>query len=82
MPDQKPSEGRIVHIFSRYQEGVEPIGIGPYAAIVTYVWDDTSISAEAFPTHKITLPFGEPIPFNDGNLDKDVQVWWQWPERV
>jgi hypothetical protein len=80
---QKPSVGRIIHVYSRYQKDVEPIGIGPYPAIVCKVMDDGStILVQAFPTLKIALLPNDEIPYTDENGNEGRYLWWAWPERV
>lgn len=46
---QKPTIGRIVHVFSKEMAQFPPNGVGPYAAIITAVHSDAEIDVHAFP---------------------------------
>ena len=80
---QRPSVGRIVHVYHRDHEGLSPAGIGPYAAIVTWVYDESKkIDCETFGRSRPNIPWGGPISYTDGGENKDRIVWWEWPPRV
>lgn len=74
---QKPTVGRIVHVFSRGHDYV-----GPYAAIVTRVLDgDEVIDCTLFtPWHAATRLTR--IPFSDHDGNDGREMWWDWPERA
>lgn len=80
---QKPSVGRIVHVFCRSLEYGSFMGIGPYPAIVLKVHaDGVSICAQAFPAQKLSLDWSLPVPFSDKDGNEGRDLWWEWPERV
>ena len=78
-----PNIGRIVHFYDRNLEHFGANKFGPYAAIVTYVYEDGNhVDLEAFPTrvngsdHRHVM-LGEDRP-DGGKRDQ----WWVWPARV
>ena len=76
---QKPSVGRIVHLYDR-----DRAYIGPYACIVTRVHaDGTTIDGEAFPSNAFGHVHDVPLA-NDGTADNRPPLWrwWDWPGRV
>ena len=78
---QRPSPGRIVHIFDRKLEGHQPQRIGPYPAVVTFVHaDGMTIDATGFPSR--TFGDVQGVPASNGDANEGLTVWWAWPERV
>lgn len=78
---QKPSIGRIVHVYDEDRKHASINGVGPYPAIITFVHPDGSINASGFPHYIISDM--EHLPFSpDGQKVGDVPIWWRWPERV
>lgn len=79
---QKPSIGRIVHFYDRSYEANQPNGIGPYPAIITYVWGgspDFLVNLEVFglgQAHETS------IPYNDAPEAATSSTWWCWPTKV
>lgn len=80
---QKPSVGRIVHVFCRSMQHDGLIGIGPYPAIVFKVDDDgTSVHVQVFPRGKVEILLEYAVPFSDKDGNEGRDLWWDWPERL
>lgn len=81
--EQKPSVGRIVHVFCRSMKEDALMGIGPYPAIVYKVGKDgSSVHCQAFPRGKLEMHWQLAVPYSDKNGNEGGEIWWEWPERV
>lgn len=71
--------GRIVHYYDELLEEFAPRGVGPYAAVVTFVHSDTVVDVEMFPTRM----FGEEVLAVElMGGDRGQTRWWCWPPRA
>lgn len=74
----KPTIGRIVHYYDELLKEFAPRGVGPYAAVVTFVRSDTVVDVEVFPARM----FGEEVTGLElMGGDRGQTRWWQWPPR-
>lgn len=84
---QKPSIGDSVHFFDR-EMGRMGKRVGPYAAIITYVYPDTVNGQYPVDIGRIYAPGDtrsddehcHAVMFGDETTARDC--WWSWPERV
>lgn len=75
----KPTIGRIVHFFDEDLKDYGPNHAGPYAAIVTFVHNETTIDLTVFPSHVFTSRSQTSVERDAG--DRGARMWWQWPIR-
>lgn len=66
----KPSIGRIVHL-------VDTNG-SHQAAIITYVWCDTTVNLQVFPDNSTPYAFTSSVADEKAALTGS----WHWPEKV
>lgn len=88
----KPTVGRVVHFYSDHLPdqgfgagGFNDQGKGPYAAVVTQVFnnDDGSVS---YANLKVSPPFSAPfdegsVPEKGSTYDTTGSRYWEWPPR-
>ena len=73
--EQKPSKGRIVHVFQSMQAATPDKAL---VGIITKVWDGDYINAAVFGEDGFFLGGVPSIVHND----KNASVWWEWPPRT
>lgn len=75
----KPTVGRIVHFFNTAlpTDANNHVGPGPYAAIVTQVFDGPFVNL------KVLVPFGDDL--HEGSVPEKSELhdarYWTWPPR-
>jgi hypothetical protein len=96
----KPTVGRIVHFYSTNWgaqscspactgPGYNGVGEGPYAAIITQVFEGTGEYAERpYCNLMVFAPFSGSGPMDCGSVrekgpehDETGGCWWTWPPR-
>ena len=79
----KPSVGRIVHFFSRVRgDQFNGGGDGPYAAIVTQVFDGPYVNLKVLPSMAEPSDVGSVSPGHAVDKTADHARWWEWPPKV